>query len=213
MLQGFYLQKTKQNKTPKKNFSLVGTISFSATSQVNTNSTVLCQHKEHVSSQKRVRRLWQSFTCLSTHCQSLLLKINFPSGPSRAKANKYKVIANSIQEELREPQFQLHLQQEIWPLRSLADRTMTMAVSQSLVFLGGDHRTSELCHTEVPRWEYQCGMEGPLCIFQAQGPGKAGRRGQPNHRATPKSCDTKTRGGQRQRRSECRSAAKEESVV
>lgn len=103
----------------------------------------------------RLCRLWQSFTCLSTHCQSLLLKINFPSGPSRAKANKYKVIANSIQEELCEPQFQLHLQQDIWPLRSLADRTMTMAVSQSLVFLGGNLGTSEICHTEVPRWEWQ----------------------------------------------------------
>lgn len=157
MLQVFYLQKTKQNKrnpkkkNPKRNFSLVGAISFSATSQVNTNSTVLCQHKVYLSAAKRVRlcRLWQSFTRLSTHCQSLLLKINFPSFPSRAKT-KCKVIASSSQQELCEPQLQ-----GIWALRSLADKAMPMAVSQSLVFLGGDHRTSEICHTEVPRWEWQ----------------------------------------------------------
>lgn len=115
-LQVFYLQ--KQNKTnPKNNLSLVGAISFSATSQVKTNSTVLCQNKNvcSVSSPKRVRlcRLWQSFTCLSIHCHSLLLKINLPSCPSRAKVNKYKVIAGRSQEELCEPQSQLQLQQEI----------------------------------------------------------------------------------------------------
>lgn len=131
----------------------MGAISFSATSQVKTNSTVLCQNKKHLSVAQRVRlhRLWQSFTCLSIHCHSLLLKINLPSCPSRAKVNKYKVIASSSQEELCEPESQLQLQQEIWPLRSRADITRPVAVSQSLLFLGEiTEHENYVTHGETP---------------------------------------------------------------
>lgn len=143
----------------------MGAISFSATSQVKTNSTVCCQHKKHLSAAQRGWGFvdWQSFTCLSTHCQSLLLKVSLPSCPSRAKVNKDKVNASSSQEELCEPQFQLHLQQEIWPLRSLADITMPMAVSQTLVFLGEttEHQNYVTLkfQDEGDSKSYQCEME------------------------------------------------------
>lgn len=140
MLQVVYLQKTK----PKQKTSLKITFrrwepspSMNFSSENKFNCTLLAQETS-VSSPKRVKlcRLWQSFMCLPTHCQSLLLKSTFLPALQEQNVNEYKVIASSSQEELCEPQFQLHLQQEIWPLRSLADITVPMAASQSLVSLG-----------------------------------------------------------------------------
>lgn len=102
---------------------------------------------------------------MSVHSLPIFITKNQPSFLlfKSKKVNKYKVIASSSQEELCEPQFQLHLQQEIRPLRSLTDITMPMAVSQSLVFLGEiieyQNYVTLKFQDEGDSKSYQCGME------------------------------------------------------